>query len=78
MKSGGITTFSIDLSASDIFDSDVNSLDVMVEVVCNNVNAGETVYAEIARTTGVISIKFLGSVTNSDYQVLLNRIGGID
>lgn len=77
-ESGGITTFSIDLSNSDIFDSDVNSLDVMVEVVGNNVNAGETVYAEIARTTGVISIKFLGSVTNSDYQVLLNRIGGID
>ena len=77
-EGGGITTFSIDLSASDIFDSDVNSLDVMVEVVGNNVNAGETVYAEIARTTGVISIKFLGSVTNSDYQVLLNRIGGID
>lgn len=76
-EAGGITTFTLQLRSSDIFDdSTLNSFDVMAEVVGNNVDAGTTVYAEINRTssTGVLLVKFTGSVSNSDYQIILNRI----
>ena len=72
--SGGVTTFTITLAGEDIFDTTVNSLDVMVEIVGQNLDTGQTVYAEIGRTTGVVTVKVLGDIANGSYWVILNRI----
>jgi hypothetical protein len=72
--SGGITTWTIALSGADIFATTVDSLDVMVEIVGQTLDTGQTVYAEIGRTTGVITVKVLGDVANNSYWVILNRI----
>ena len=73
-EAGGITTFTLDMSSSTFFGTGASALDVMVEVVGNNVNNGETVYAEIGRSGSNMTIKFTGSVAISDYQALLNYV----
>jgi hypothetical protein len=73
-EAGGITTFTLDMSSSTFFGSGASALDVMVEVIGNTVNAGETVYAEIGRSGANMTISFTGSVANSAYQVLLNYV----
>ena len=73
-EAGGITTFTLDISSSTFFGTGASALDVMVEVVGDSVNAGETVYAEIGRSGANMTIKFTGSVVNSAYQVLLNYV----
>lgn len=74
-EAGGITTFTIDVTDANVFGTGAAALDVMVEVVGNAENAGDTVYAETGRSVGNITVKFIGSVANGDYQVLLNYIG---
>jgi len=74
-EAGGITTFTLDISNSTFFGAGAIALDVMVEVVGDTVNAGETVYAEIGRPSGTnMTVKFTGSIANGDYQVLLNYV----
>jgi hypothetical protein len=73
-EAGGITAFTLDMSSSTFFGSGASALDVMVEVIGNTVNAGETVYAEIGRSGANMTISFTGSVANSAYQVLLNYV----
>ena len=74
-EAGGITTFDIDVTDANVFGTGAAALDVMVEVVGNAANAGDTVYAETGRSVGNITVKFIGSIANGDYQVLLNYIG---
>lgn len=73
-EAGGITTFTLDMSNSAFFGTGASALDVMVEVIGDSVNAGETVYAETGRSGANMTIKFTGSVVNSAYQVLLNYV----
>lgn len=73
-EAGGITTFTIDVSDANIFGGSTSALDVMVEVIGNAANAGNTVYAEIGRSASNLTVKFTGSVANGDYQVLLNNV----
>jgi len=73
-ESGGITTFTIDVSNANIFGGSTSALDVMVEVIGNAVNAGDTVYAETGRSGSSLTVKFTGSVANGDYQALLNNV----
>ena len=73
-EAGGITTFTLDMSNSAFFGTGASALDVMVEVIGDVVNAGETVYAEIGRSGANMTIKFTGSVASSAYQVLLNYV----
>lgn len=73
-EAGGITTFTIDVSDANIFGGSTSALDVMVEVIGNAANAGDTVYAETGRSASNLTVKFTGSVANGDYQVLLNNV----
>ena len=73
-EAGGITTFTLDVTDSNLFGSGADPLDVMCEVVGNAVNAGDTVYASIERSGSNLLVKFTGSVANADYQILLNYV----
>lgn len=74
--SGGVTTWTIALSGEDIFDTAVDSFDVMVEIVGQSLDNGQTVYADIGRASGgVVTVSVLGDVANGSYWVILNRIG---
>lgn len=73
-EAGGITTFTLDVTDSNLFGSGADPLDVMCEVVGNSVNAGDTVYASIERSGSNLLVKFTGSVANADYQILLNYV----
>ncbi len=73
-ESGGITTFTLDVTDSNLFGTGADPLDVMCEVLGNAVNAGDTVYASIERSGTNLLVKFTGSIANSDYQILLNYV----
>ncbi len=73
-EAGGVTTFTLDVTDSNLFGSGADPLDVMCEVLGNAVNAGDTVYASIERSGINLLVKFTGSVANADYQILLNYV----
>ncbi len=73
-EAGGVTTFTLDVTDSNLFGTGADPLDVMCEVLGNAVNAGDTVYASIERSGSNLLVKFTGSVANSDYQILLNYV----
>lgn len=73
-EAGGITTFTLDVTDSNLFGTGADPLDVMCEVLGNAVNAGDTVYASIERSGSNLLVKFTGSVANGDYQILLNYV----
>ncbi len=73
-EAGGVTTFTLDVTDSNLFGSGADPLDVMCEVLGNAVNAGDTVYASIERSGSNLLVKFTGSVANADYQILLNYV----
>lgn len=73
-EAGGITTFTLDVTDSNLFGTGADPLDVMCEVLGNAVNAGDTVYASIERSGSNLLVKFTGSVANADYQILLNYV----
>jgi len=66
---GGITTFTYNVTNS--FSGAV-ALDVKCEVISA---AGETVYAEVTRSSANLVVKFKGTVANNAYQVLLTYVG---
>jgi len=66
---GGVTTYTITLATAWL--AEVDGTDVQVEVT----GAGQTVYAEINRTTTTITVAFTGAITDGDYVVLLNNVG---
>ena len=71
---GGVTTYTITLATAwqiDGSSAGVDGTDVQVEVT----GSGQTVYAEINRTTTTITVAFTGAITDGDYVVLLNNVG---
>ena len=84
---GGITTFAVDVSNANVFNSTVGAVNVKCEVIdasTSGANAGQTVYADITRgvdaggaTFGLqsLNISFTGTPASSAYRVLLTYIG---
>ncbi len=68
---GGITTWTITLSSA--WQSSIDGTDCMVEVY--KVSDASTVYAEVARTSTTITIKFTGAAASGVYGVLLQNVG---
>tara|TARA_R110001592_G_scaffold147513_2_gene371973 strand:- start:160 stop:1542 length:1383 start_codon:yes stop_codon:yes gene_type:complete len=67
--SGGITTYTITLATAWV---DISGLKVSVEVV--KITGGETVYAQVNRTAAIITVKFIGTVLDDQYYVLLQNV----
>tara|TARA_R110001606_G_scaffold321465_1_gene468392 strand:+ start:18 stop:1496 length:1479 start_codon:yes stop_codon:yes gene_type:complete len=72
--SGGVRTFSIDVSSASVFGS--VSANVAKYTKCEVITAaGETVYADIARTASNLNIAFVGTPADGAYEVLLTYVG---
>jgi len=70
----GVTVWSITVAT--FFGTGTDPLDIMVEMIGKNVNSGDTVYADVSRGSTTVSItETVSGGTNSDYQVLLNKVG---
>ena len=69
---GGIRTFTVDVDNSSVFGAGTAAIDVKCEVVTA---AGATVFADITRSSGELDVAFLGTPSDSDYEVLLTYVG---
>ena len=73
-EAGGVTTFTIDLADSSLFGTGALAENVKVEVT-EGASPYQTVFAEVTRSgSASISIAFVGSIANDDYQVLLTYV----
>ena len=73
-ESGGVTTFTLDLSAASLFGTGALSEDITVEVT-QIATPFQTVYAEITRSgSASMAIAFTGSIANDTYRVLLTHV----
>ena len=70
--SGGVRTFKIDVSNSNVFGSGSTAINTKCEVITT---AGETVYAGVTRSSAELQIAFTGTPGDSAYQVLLTYVG---
>ena len=68
-QAGGLTTFTYDVTNSF---TGANAIDVKCEVISA---AGETVYAGVTRSGANLSVEFIGSISDSAYEVLLTYVG---
>ena len=68
-QAGGLTTFTYDVTNSF---TGANAIDVKCEVISA---AGETVYASVTRSGANLSVEFIGSISDSAYEVLLTYVG---
>lgn len=68
-QAGGLTTFTYDVTNS--FAGAI-AKDVKCEVISA---AGETVYAGVTRSSANLSVEFVGSISDSAYEVLLTYVG---
>ena len=74
-EAGGVTTFTLDLANSILFDTGALSEDVAIEVT-EGAAPYETVYAHVNRSgSASMTVAFTGSVANDAYQVLLTYVG---
>jgi len=69
---GGIRTFTLDVSNASVFGSGAVALDVKCEVITA---AGQTVYADVTRSSADLDIAFVGTPADSAYEVLLTYVG---
>ena len=69
---GGLTTFAVTVTNTNVFGTGTAALDVKCEVLTA---AGQTVYADITRAGAVISIAFTGTIADSAFQTLLTYVG---
>ena len=69
---GGIRTFTVDVDNLSVFGAGTAAIDVKCEVVTA---AGATVFADITRSSGELDVAFLGTPSDSDYEVLLTYVG---
>ncbi len=69
--SGGVRTFTVDVSSVQVFGA-ASALDVKCEVVTS---AGQTVYADVTRSSANLQINILGTPADSAYEVLLTYVG---
>jgi len=70
--SGGIRTFTVDVSNASVFGSGSTAINTKCEVVTA---AGQTVYADITRSAANLQVAFTGTPADSAYQVLLTYVG---
>jgi hypothetical protein len=70
--SGGIRTFTVDVSNASVFGSSAVALDVKCEVITAG---GQTVYADVTRSSADLDIAFVGTPADSAYEVLLTYVG---
>jgi len=68
-QAGGLTTFTYDVTNSF---TGASAIDVKCEVISA---AGETVYASVTRSGVNLSVEFIGSISDSAYEVLLTYVG---
>jgi len=70
--SGGVRTFTVDVSNASVFGSGAAALDVKCEVITA---AGQTVYADVTRSSADLDVAFTGTPADSAYEVLLTYVG---
>ena len=71
VESGGLTTFTIDLTDASLFGTSALAANVKAEIT-QIAAPYETVYADVARSgSGTISFAFTGSVASDVYAALL-------
>jgi len=70
--SGGIRTFTVDVSNASVFGSGSTAINTKCEVVTA---AGQTVYADVTRSAANLLVAFTGTPADSAYQVLLTYVG---
>ncbi len=70
--SGGIRTFTVDVSKASVFGSGSTAINTKCEVITA---AGQTVYADITRSSANLNVAFTGTPADSAYQVLLTYVG---
>jgi len=68
-QAGGLTTFTYDVTNSF---TGASAIDGKCEVISS---AGETVYAGVTRSGANLSVEFVGSISDSAYEVLLTYVG---
>ncbi len=69
--SGGVRTFTVDVSSVQVFGA-ASALDVKCEVITA---AGQTVHADVTRSSANLQISILGTPADSAYEVLLTYVG---
>jgi hypothetical protein len=69
--SGGVRTFTVDVSSVQVFGA-TSALDVKCEVITA---AGQTVYADVTRSSADLDVAFVGTPADSAYEVLLTYVG---
>jgi len=69
---GGIRTFTVDVSNAAVFDSGATAINVKCEVITA---AGQTVYADVTRSSADLSVAIIGAPADSAYEVLLTYVG---
>ena len=69
--SGGVRTFTVDVSSVQVFGA-ASALDVKCEVITA---AGQTVYADVTRSSADLDVAFIGTPSDSAYEVLLTYVG---
>jgi len=70
-ESGGLTTFAVTINNANVLPG-ASGLDVKAEIISS---AGQTVYADVTRTSTLLNVTFTGSVANGAYRALLVNVG---
>ena len=70
-ESGGLTTFAVTINNANVLPG-ASGLDVKAEIISS---AGQTVYADVTRTSTLLNVIFTGSVANGTYRALLVNVG---
>jgi len=70
-ESGGLTTFAVTINNANVLPG-ASGLNVKAEIISS---AGQTVYADVTRTSALLNVIFTGSVANGAYRALLVNVG---
>ena len=70
-ESGGLTTFAVTINNANVLPG-ASGLNVKAEIISS---AGQTVYADVTRTSALLNVIFTGSVANGAYKALLVNVG---
>ncbi len=70
-ESGGLTVFAVTINNANVLPG-ASGLNVKAEIISS---AGQTVYADVTRTSTLLNVIFTGSVANGAYRALLVNVG---
>lgn len=70
-ESGGLTIFAVTINNANVLPG-ASGLNVKAEIISS---AGQTVYADVTRTSALLNVIFTGSVPNGAYRALLVNVG---